>query len=195
MYTFIHPTKTGGISFGTYLKKWYPTIIQGDSDHKNKCSRTNNPIVIVREPLDRFISQYNFWKYGSNYAICKHVGINTFTIDDYIHFIKSENRKLVTLHTRMEHHKPQSFWTPKDVYSNTIVIRYTKTLNDALGPLLRYLGLEPRGPFCSPNNITRQKDSVVLNTSQIEWIKEYYKEDFDIWGLVNTQPELFKYVI
>ena len=46
MYTFIHPTKTGGTAVEGYFKTFYPNHIQGEG-HGNKCTANNKPIIIV----------------------------------------------------------------------------------------------------------------------------------------------------
>jgi hypothetical protein len=47
--------------------------------------------VVIRDPVDRFVSQYNFWRHGSDFAACKNAADNGFTIRDYIKFIKNGN--------------------------------------------------------------------------------------------------------
>ena len=42
MYTFIHPTKTGGTALEEYFGKNYCNYITG-SGHSNKCNSCDNP--------------------------------------------------------------------------------------------------------------------------------------------------------
>lgn len=53
-YTFIHATKTGGTALEKFFGKHYSNYITG-SGHRNKCKSSDNPIIIIRNPIDRVI--------------------------------------------------------------------------------------------------------------------------------------------
>ena len=62
-YMFVHPTKCGGTSFVKYINKNQLDI--GIGGHDCICSKYPNPIIFLRDPLERFLSMYNYWKNGS----------------------------------------------------------------------------------------------------------------------------------
>mgnify|MGYP001308426583 CR=1 FL=1 len=64
-YTFIHPTKTGGSALEFYFKKNYSNKIYNNG-HSLKCNSSANPIIIIRDPIDRIISMYKYWKNGAD---------------------------------------------------------------------------------------------------------------------------------
>jgi hypothetical protein len=36
---------------------------------------------------------------------------------------------------------------------------------------------------------------VTLDPEDLEWLRDHYREDFELWDAVNAQPEIFKKVI
>ena len=126
-YTFIHPTKTGGTACETFFKEHYSEFIKGIG-HDNKCMNDNNPIVIIRDPIDRFISMYKYWKYGSldidkykrGVVFLKHY--NGYTIKDFIQLIKNKRHgDLYQNFTWNQHFEPISNWINNVNYDNIIV--------------------------------------------------------------------------
>ena len=95
------------------------------------------------------------------------------------------------------HYDPQSNWIKKDVYSNTIVIKYEEDLNNKIIDLLKYLNIENKGIRLEKSNITRklENEKVILDDEDIAFIKEKYKDDFELLDDLNNHPELFLHVI
>ena len=63
MYTFVHPTKSGGTSLLNTILAHYSEYFK-EMGHKYTCNE-ENPVIVIREPFDRFLSMFNYWKYGS----------------------------------------------------------------------------------------------------------------------------------
>jgi hypothetical protein len=200
MHTFIHPTKTGGVTLGTYLATYHKSHVSKTLDHATTCTRTNNPIIVVREPRDRFGSMYNFWKYGSDFELCQKDTPESESLAEFIEYVKCQDPKLTTKYTGPLHFAPQSHWIPRDTWSSAIVIKYVPDLSTILDPLLQYLGAKPvragyPWPHCERKNTTRVKEPVDLSGPDLEWFLDYFKEDLELWDAVNTEPHLFKHVI
>jgi hypothetical protein len=44
-------------------------------------------------------------------------------------------------------------------------------------------------------NVTKNKENVLLDEEDISFIKEFFKEDYDLIHLINTQPKLFRAIL
>ena len=200
-YTFIHITKSGGSAVEIYFKKHYSKFIMGET-HSYKAEKNNHPIVIVREPIERFISSYHYWKNGSydrnkrpqnfqaKYSNC--------SIKDYIHLIKHNIRtELVNGFTWREHLYKQDDWLNPAFYANSIVIIYEPNLQNKIYQLLDYINVENKMISLPRYNITRCKEgeNVILEKDDLLWIREHFKEDFDLWDKLHFQQECFLKVI
>lgn len=208
-YTFIHIPKCGGSSVETYFEMNYNNYITGTT-HKWVCEKDNNPIVIIRNPIDRFISLYHYWKNGSH---GRNSRTNEFTdkygnfnIKDFIKMYKDNTEsiknnymhELVNGYMWRIHYFPQTYWINPSFFSNSIVIVYADDLSDKITSLLQFLNIENKGIELCKSNITRKKDNelnIILDEEDSIWIREHFKEDFDLWDKANNNPDLFKCVI
>jgi len=198
-HTFVHITKSGGTAVEKYCAKYYFKYIRGRG-HRNICKTLNHPIVIVREPISRFISMYNYWKYGSISG--------EFTRDDEFFnkycsysiktFIDKVSKKIDDLKytfTWREHFKQQTCWIPERTYKNTIIIKYTEDLQKSVYKILDYLQIPNRNIPLEKVNVSKKEEMVVLDHEDIENIREIYKEDFELWYKIENHSELFMFVV
>jgi hypothetical protein len=200
-YTFIHITKNGGSAIELYFFRNYKDYIFGTT-HKWTATKDNNPIVIVREPYERFISMYNYWKNGSHGRNSRPQDFNdkygNHTIKDFIQMIKdNKSQELVIGFMWREHYKPQVAWFPQETYENAIVLIFVEDLNEKVQNLIDYLGIPNKNIPLERYNITRKKEGevVVLDEEDKAFIREKYKDDFVIWDNVLNHPEMFKKVL
>lgn len=208
-YTFIHIPKCGGSSVETYFENNYSNYITGTT-HKWVCEKDNNPIVIIRNPIDRFISLYHYWKngsYGRNSRTTEFIEkYGNCTIKDFIKIYKENTdaiknncmHELVNSYMWRIHYFPQIYWINPSFFLNSIVIIYTDDLSDKIKLLLEYLNIENKGIELTKSNITRkspEESNIILDEEDSNWIREHFKEDFDLWNKANKFPELFRHVI
>jgi hypothetical protein len=200
MYTFIHPTKCGGTACEILFNTHYNHYICG-SGHENLCNDYNNPIIIIREPIDRFISMYKYWKKGSidtkfkrkNNFIEKY---NNYTIKDFIKLIKDNSTvDLYKDFTWKEHFSPSTKWINNISYDKLIVILYEHELDNKIKNLLNKLNITITHDILEQCNISVIENEIYIDNEDIEFIKNYFKDDFDLYNDICNKPELFKLVL
>jgi hypothetical protein len=200
-YTFIHPTKNGGTSCEIYFDKYYKEFITGIG-HSTLCGNSNNSIIIIRDVVDRFKSMYKYWKYGAidthfkrDYEFIKKY--KNYTIKDFILLIKNQNKEhLHVIFTWSQHFEKQVKWINNTDYKNIIIIKYEKNLNEKINKLISFLNIPNQNITLPIMNISNDyNEKIILDNSDMDFIKEYFKEDFELLDNINNNPELFKIVI
>jgi len=203
MYTFIHPTKTGGSACDKYFMTYYSKYFNGSCFHKIKCSDDNNPVIIIRDPIDRFISMYKYWKYGPIDRAFKRGAAfiekyNNYSIKDFINLLKTNSTKdLYQKFTWDAHFKPQNDWIDNTQYNNIIIIKYDANLNDNVQKLIKFLKLEADTDTITElsfYNISKNIEQIILDDTDIEFIKQRYNDDYILIDKINNNPELFKFI-
>jgi hypothetical protein len=199
-YTFIHPTKCGGTAVETFFSHHYSDYIIGRG-HDNACQPDNNPIIIVRCPIERFKSMFNYWKYGSHDGpYVRHTEFvekyQSYGIKDFIQLIKTNAfDHLYQNFTWNQHFSPTSTWFNTVDYDKIIVIRYDTDLNAKIQSLLEQLNIPKKDDVILPRINVSKKEPVVFDMEDMAFIKKYYESDFILWNDVFANKELFKIVI
>lgn len=207
-YTLICPTKSGGTVTYEYLKKYYKACFifsnnQGYINiHKEICTNDNNPILIVRDVKDRFLSMYKYWKYGSEKwkrdNKWKHIHKNT-TILNFIRMLEENSKSLITDFTWEQHfHNTTNWIKPGTNYKNIIIVKYEKNLEKKIKLLLNNLNIPNKNIYLPVVNktISNQPEKELLECEEVnKFIREYFKKDIEFQNTIQNHPELFNMVI
>lgn len=199
IYTFIHPTKTGGTACDSFFKEHYSEFIKEAECHKAICRNDNNPIILIRDPIDRFISMYKYWKNGSEKYKRNDEFKNNYkdyTIKDYIYLIKNGKKKeLCNDFTWDQHFQPIVKWINKTDYKKIIVVIYERNLNEKINKLLDVLKIKLKPVELPIINVSDNKENIQLDNDDIIFIKSYFADDLKLYDDVSNRPELFKHVV
>lgn len=175
------------------------------------------PVCTVRDPVERFISMYNYYFFGSEIfgkdrrkALFFKRTDNIYEFIDSIipeiykitHVEKRKYKKYVGEYIWRAHINPQTHWIKKQHYYKTIITMYQKNMTDILIKLGEYLHSELNFPKISKlpthkKNVTSNKKN--FNEKEMQYIKDfvnqYYSSDYELIKKIEKTPNLFKAVI
>lgn len=203
MYSFIHIPKTGGTAIIEYLQKNYSDIficsrLPDNPYHSLMAKDVDNPICIIRDPYDRFLSAYSYWRYGpmngpwvAKYNNHKNSNIE---LDDFIDQIQIHKELLNTSITWQLHFKPQSYWIRSEDYNKSIIIKYKKDLTKSVCLLLDFLNISYKKFYLAQTNNSKVKTNIISDKA-IKYINDNYVEDFQLIDKLNTRQDIFRFVI
>lgn len=207
-YTFIHIPKNAGFAIKSYIHNNNLDIKTDKSTHENVkrinnkdhhtelCETNNNPIIIIRDPLERFKSLYYYWKYG-NMSQKKKKPKDT-NITSFIDIFKMSEEQRVNIydnHFWDVHLKKQTFWINNVDYKNITVIKYNDNIINSFNKLLDNRFISGNMSRLYVNITNYGDDDYNLSSDHLQFLKEYYHDDFVLYETVEKQPELFKKVI
>nr|WRJ69911.1 putative sulfotransferase [Oceanusvirus sp.] len=204
MYTFVHPTKTGGTAVEEYFKKYHAKHIRGVG-HMHTCTNSPKPLIVIRDPMERFVSMFNYWRNGAvsgKYVRKKDWLPPCDTISEFVKRLQENDPKFVRKHLHKDftthlHFSEQSHWIKPGDYAKTVVVVYDRQrMDEKIRDLLRYLHLPEKGLPLPRVNVTKTSplEASEIGPKEEEWIRRRFKKDFELWHMVNKHQSRFKKV-
>jgi len=188
VYNYCHIPKTAGSSIQVSAKNRDDIQFNGHRKSR-KCSEIDNTFAIIRNPVDRFISSFNYCKYGSKmWGIGGDSIINNKNedINDFISKLKNGDKDSWKIINAKNGTCGQGHWTSQHDFigDDTKLACYnsdSSILENNLNKVLKdipYLKLEHANKTHVRNNTTKRSD---LTQESIDWIEDHYSKDLEFW--------------
>ena len=201
-YAFVHIPKTGGTAIKHWLKSsnHCPSIASYYHEETTQTAQfyQQHPITIIRDPIDRFLSTFYYWKYGSEDISAWrrpnnwHKADNIDTPEKLITILANKNHPqhqqtvrdiLSNDHITWQHFLPQSHWINSPEADITFVCYHPKQLQQQLQHALDQLHIPCKIEQLPIKNQSRHKANhqAKLSPAAIQWLKQYYQKDFTLY--------------
>lgn len=175
------------------IDKWTQKCYFKRVNHGVTTRQANNAILVLRDPIERIVSGYNYWKQGSDMRPAENVNAS---IEYYIVNILRQNHSALRSPVSWSaHYKPMSDWIHEEDYAKTTVVLYNQDLNVVLRPLMKHLNITFKNKNITIRNKSKQNANVTLSSTAKSLVKRIYANDFELLHLVHTHPERFSAVI
>ena len=192
-YTFIHVPKTGGSALNKVLEKYKKDFdLYSNHFHNMVATKYNRPVLCIREPVDRFVSLYKYWRQYITDAV---PNIDT-SVKHFIHLLKNESKYLLIHPIISEYHYfQQANYIDSSVYPYAVIMTYDKyNMEKKTNNLLDYLNITEYMVSLPVQNVSKETD-VYLDNEDLEFIRYKYKDDFKLWYEIQNHPEKFLKVL
>jgi hypothetical protein len=154
------------------------------SGKNNTCRDFKNPILFLLNPIRRF-------KITINQLLFENKNLPFSSYEDFLKKKKDNDTELeLFLANNKNLFNSQNSFIREKEYSKTIIVLIKDKCIKKLIDYLKIKSVNIEIEFSLQN-----KSKNILNNEVIKWLKNEYKEDFDLLSLVDNNPELFKKVI
>lgn len=179
---FVHIHKNGGSSIKEMLKN---NDINIKYVGHNYPEINQNEIVILRDPIDRFISAFYYGKENYPNANTKHFNTPNEFIENIINVSSKKHKYTKHIFENSKTHtingeKSTSWtWTPQYKWFNNpkYVLRFTN-LEEDFNKCLKDIGYDKK--ISIPKKNTSTHKDTYLSEKSIAFLKEHYRKDFEL---------------
>ena len=194
--TFIHIPKTGGVSITSYLESYekYFNVLGHYEEHIS--SDEKKYLVVIREPLDRFKSIYQYWRQN-----CLKDGLcdSNASVKMFISYIKEGNVAMLHVSNIDDvHYLPQCQYIENtDYFSNMLVIMFdksTEAMEAKMLDMLTFLHIPVKDGVKLEHKNVSDTSEHSLDEEDMAFLTYYYSDDFILWGKLNNEADLFWHV-
>ena len=204
-YIFVHIPKTGGTSFNQWIdaqhEKGQCKAIRSAHTHYLDARSAHRmgyqPIAIIREPTERFISSFYYWRFGSqdipqwqrpkDWQIASDINSPEALINllrNPQHPQHNSIKQAIMQRnqfTHLHHFLPQTLWLNQPKGKATIVCYDAKQLNQHLQQAISTLAIDCPVINMPNTNKTLKKQHATLSPAAKRWLLEVYDEDYQLW--------------
>jgi len=200
---FVHIAKSGGNTIEKLIKNRYAKFFLHPSfGHAKKNIDYPYSFAIVREPVDRFLSSYFYWKNGavnSEWSFKKQFNRKAKTIDEFMYYWDNNDaefiRQLDTEITKFQwHFSPQKSWLVDSANNRTIILQYSDNIDVQFTKLLELLNI-PKLQVVGKINVTSSRDENYDRGAVAKWVENVFYEDVILWNnIVNDTNNFLKII-
>ena len=190
VYNYCHIPKTAGSSIRETVKHTRGDINYYGHEWLKQCSIMDNNIAIIREPIDRFISSFNYCKYGSDmhtkYGGPSSIDDKELNINEFISRLKEGDEDSWRIMNSTEGRCGEGHWKSQYHFigEKTKLACYNKdpkvlehNINNVLKGL-PYLELKHENKTGKGNHSVTRDD---LTDESIKWIENHFSKDLSLW--------------
>ena len=189
VYNYCHIPKTAGSSIRDSIYHREDINYHGHKSLK-QCSEMDSNFAIIRDPIDRFISSFNYCKYGSDmhtkYGGPSSIDNKELNINEFISRLKDGDEDSWNIINSTEGICGEGHWKSqhKFIGEKTKLACYNEDSNILEQNINSVLGGLPYLELKHQNKTSKGKHSVTrddLTDESIEWIKKHFEKDLLLW--------------
>lgn len=186
---FVHITKTGGNAIEKLIRKSYADEFARPSfGHTHTNMNYQHSFAIVRDPVERFLSSYFYWKNGAKDSEWKrnsNWNPKSKSLEEFIYlwdqkdaeFFRQLNSEITTFQW---HFAPQKKWLDDRAYNRTIILKYSNDLDVQFTKLLEFLGINKKENLPKVN-VTKDKDEEIDLEFVTKWVSKTFEIDLKLF--------------